>query len=202
MTASYNIRILQHLTGIIDEVGIYGSDWMPDYVTAAGTVTLDPKKASATDFVSGRIHTASCAGKGTLTLPGITLRDLVIVTDCDVKFSSGARLENAVLATTSTDAKSVTAPSGLQLGRDDDCLSDGGAQILTLGGFEVASGLSMFGGQVIAAGDIQFSANADGIEGASMIAGGLISGTSNMSMGFCNSGMERNFELDYFRLVM
>ncbi len=191
------------MTGIIDEVGIYGSDWMPDYVTAAGTVTLDPKKASADGFrVRAGSTRASCAGKGTLTLPGITLRDLVIVTDCDVKFSSGARLENAVLATTSTDAKSVTAPSGLQLGRDDDCLSDGGAQILTLGGFEVASGLSMFGGQVIAAGDIQFSANADGIEGASMIAGGLISGTSNMSMGFCNSGMERNFELDYFRLVM
>ncbi len=199
---SYRIRVLNRLAQIVDEVGLYGSDWMPDYVSAAAPVTIDPKKAAAGDFVPGRIHTATCGGKGTLTLPGTLLRDMVIVTDCDVTFGSGATLENAVVATSSTDAKSVTASAGLQIGRDDDCAEDGGAQVLTLGGFEVASKLSMFGGQVIAAGDIQFAANADGIEGASMIAGGQISGTSNMTMGFCGNGMERNFEVDYFRLVL
>ncbi len=199
---SYNIRVLSWLAEMIEGVGDYGSEWMPDYVSAAGPVAVDPRKATATDFQPGRIHRASCGGSGTLTLPGVTFTDMVIVTDCDLKFSSGTRLENVVVATTSTDPKSVTAPAGLQIGRDDDCAVDGGAQILTLGGLEVPANLAIFGGQVIAAGDIQFAANADGIEGASLIAGGSISGTSNMTMGFCGDGMERNFSVDYFRLVM
>ena len=41
---------------------------------------------------------------------------------------------------------------------------------------------------------------AEGIEGASMIAGGLISGTSNMSMGFCGKSVE-GYEAEYFRLA-
>lgn len=64
-----------------------------------------------------------------------------------------------------------------------------------------ASGLMVFGSQLIASGDIDFAANANGIMGASMIAGGRIDGTSNMDMGFCGSGMENNYEANYFRLA-
>jgi hypothetical protein len=41
----------------------------------------------------------------------------------------------------------------------------------------------------IAKGDVSFAANANGIEGASIIAGGQISGTSNMTMGFCGQSV-------------
>src|SRR5690606_4956976 len=99
---------------------------------------------------------------------------VVIVTDCDVKFSNGAALENSVLATTSTSAKSISAPSGLRLGADDSCAEGGGAQVLTLGGVDVAAGVEFYGGQIVAAADIAFTANADGIEGASLVAGGEI----------------------------
>ena len=198
---SYNIRILDRLGELATDVGAYGSDVVPDYISAAGEVPIDPNKATAADFVPGRIHRASCGGSGTLTLPGETLAKVVIVTDCDVKFSNGAALEDSVVATTSTSARSVTAPNGLRLGAADDCAEGGGAQILTLGGVDVASGIEFHGGQIIAAADIEFTANADGIEGASLIAGGGISGTSNMTMGFCGSGMEANFELNYFRLA-
>ena len=58
-----------------------------------------------------------------------------------------------------------------------------------------------FGGQILALGDILFTANADGIEGASFVAGGNVEGTSNMTMGFCGNGMEDNFEAEYFRLA-
>jgi hypothetical protein len=59
----------------------------------------------------------------------------------------------------------------------------------------------MFGGQILAKQNITFTANANGIQGAAMVAGGTISGTSNMSMGFCGSGMEHNFHAAYFKLV-
>ena len=198
---SYNIRILGRLDELISEVGSYASEAMPDYISASGEVAIDPQNATAADFVQGRIHRADCGGSGRLTLPGETLSNVVIVTDCEVKFSNGAALENSVLATTSTAAKSITAPNGLRLGADDNCAEDGGAQILTMGGVDVASGIEFYGGQIVAAADIEFTANADGIEGASLVAGGGISGTSNMTMGFCGSGMEDNFEVDYFRLA-
>jgi hypothetical protein len=198
---SYNIRILNRLDDLISDVGSYASEAVPDYITAAGVVAIGTSPKAA-DFVSGRIHRASCGGIGTLTLPGVTLSKVVVVTDCKVKFSNGAALENSVVATSNTSDKSVSAPSGLRIGANDDCAEDGGAQILTKGSVDVAAGVEFYGGQVIAAANISFTANADGIEGASLIAGGEISGTSNMSMGFCGSGMEDNFEVPYFRLAM
>ncbi len=74
--------------------------------------------------------------------------------------------------------------------------------LMTLGGFKVASSLSVYNGQVLAMGDITFSANADGVKGASFISYGQIDGTSNMDMGFCrNSGMENAYRAPYFRMV-
>jgi len=65
-----------------------------------------------------------------------------------------------------------------------------------------ASNLQTYGGQFIAEGDIDFAANSDGVEGASMVAGGTISGASNLAMGFCGgSGMEDSFEAAYCRLA-
>ena len=89
----------------------------------------------------------------------------------------------------------------MTVGGDDGCATDGSAQLLTLGGVQFAADLHVYRGQVIAAGDISFSANANGVEGASFITGDEIAGTSNAIMGMCGTGMERNVEADYFRLV-
>lgn len=199
--AEYQLRIINRLQGLISGLSESGSEQMPDYIDNAAVVILDTKKTDASHFISGRRHVATCSGKGKLTIPGTLLTDMVIVTNCNVEFAQGAVLENVVVATTSTDDKSVKASSGLQIGRNDDCATDGGAQILTLGGVNVAAGLALYGGQIIADKSIEFSANADGIKGASLIAGDTISGTSNMTMGFCGNGMERNFSSRYFRLA-
>jgi len=70
-----------------------------------------------------------------------------------------------------------------------------------MGGVSVAAGLSMFGGQILAKEDVDFAANADGMQGASIVTRGTINGTSNSKMGFCLSGMEQNFETDYYRMA-
>ena len=71
-----------------------------------------------------------------------------------------------------------------------------------MGSVNFPANLSIYGSQIIALGDIDFEANANGVEGVSMVAGGQIDSTSNMAMGFCNgSGLENRFEAEYFRVV-
>ena len=123
------------------------------------------------------------------------------LTSCDVTFGSGVVLENVIIASKSTDVRSMSAANGIQVGRDDNCAECGGAQLLTLGGMKFAAELKMFGGQLLAADDIEFEANANGIWGAAILSGGNIDGTSNAEMGFCGAGMEDNFEVPLFRLA-
>ncbi|MGR3341717.1 MAG: pilus assembly protein TadG-related protein [Paracoccaceae bacterium] len=198
---SYRIRILNWLEEIIDDLESAGPNYTPSYISGTGIIMLSSNIVDAGDFTTGRVHKKTCSGNQKLTIKqGTTLENIVLVTDCVIKFGNNVTLENVVIATRNTDVKSITA-SHVQIGRDDNCAEDGGSQILTLGGFSAASGLQIYGGQIIALKDIDFAAQADGIEGASFIAGERIDGTSNMIMGFCGSGMERNFRADYFRLA-
>ncbi|MBI1173122.1 hypothetical protein GC209_17160 [bacterium] len=202
--SSYNIRILPLLPKIIAALGASNVDYLPTYVTSATPVALSTKKALAqSDLSEGHIYTADCStGNGTLTISNsVILSKVAIVTNCNVKFGNGSVMQDAVIATTSTDSKSFTGTSGIQIGKNDNCATGGGAQLLTLGGVSFPAALSVYGGQIVAEKDITFSANANGIQGASFISGGQITGTSNMNMGNCNSGMEENFSAEYFRLV-
>lgn len=198
---AYRMRILNQIDEIFDGVQTYGSEWVPDYIAAAGVINMsNVRNLDPSDLTPNRIHYINCRGNKLSLDPG-TYSNAVIVSPCPITFGNGAILEDAVLATTDNSFKSITGSSGVQIGRDDDCAEGGGAQILTLGGVDFPADLQMYNGQIIAVGDIAFAANADGIKGASMIAGGEISGTSNMEMGFCGTGNESNFEVDYFRLV-
>lgn len=197
----YHFRILKRLEDIIYALGTFDPIYMPDYITHLNSITLPSKNVSEADFTSGHVHKFNCTGGAALQIAaGTTLNDLVLHTNCKIKFGSNVTLQNVVVATTSTNARSVTAAAGLQVGRNDNCAVDGGSQILTLGGIDIPADLKVYGGQMIAMKDIAFSANANGIEGASFISGATISGTSNMTMGFCGTGWERNFEAKYFHL--
>jgi len=147
------------------------------------------------------VNVVSCGNSGKLSINGAVISEVVIVTTCEVSLANNLVVYDANIATTNTSAKSINSPSGLVVGQDDGSADVGGAQLLTLGGMNFAADLHVFGSQLIAVGDIEFAANANGVEGASMIAGGMLSGTSNMTMGFCGSGMEDNFEASYFRLA-
>ena len=67
---------------------------------------------------------------------------------------------------------------------------------------QFAQGVELYGSQVLARGDIVFTSDAVGVAGASLISGGQIQGTTNSVMGFCGSGMDNNFEVEYFRLAI
>ncbi|WP_018302677.1 Tad domain-containing protein [Wenxinia marina] len=200
-SGAYRLRLINQLPQIIENLRTRGTEWTPDYISSALVRSItNVRKVAPADLTPGTTHFIACNGSN-LTLDAGTYQSVVIVTPCDVKFSNGVILEDAVVATTSINDKSMSAPNGLQIGRNDDCADGGGAQLLTLGGIDVASSLTAYNGQLVAAGDVHYAANADGIRGISIVAGGEVHGTSNMRMGFCGDGMENNFEVDYFRLV-
>jgi hypothetical protein len=203
-SGAYRLRILNDIDDIFDGLRAYGTDHTPEYITSSAVLSVYDRRPDTDDFAEGHITIHTCPGtKATINAGSSNvLRNVVIVSDCEIKFANGLQLENVIIATTSTSATSFNSSSGLIVGRDDDCAEGGGAQLLTYGGMNFASDLHMYGGQLIAMKDIEFAANANGIEGASMVSGGMIDGTSNMNMGFCGSGMEDNFEVDYYRMAI
>jgi len=200
----YNMRILNRLEeileGMTDEKSRY---YRHDYVSSPEALNVSWKKnMEAADFTANRVNVVNCGGKGIKLAPELYENLVIIGYSCDLMLSNGTVFENMTLITTSDDDKSIYSPQGLRLGRDDDCAADGGAQVITWGGFQVAANLQMYGSQVLAAGPIEFQANADGVMGASMVSGETIDGTSNSSFGFCGTGMGNNFEAEYFRMRM
>lgn len=199
---SWNIRIVNRIQDIVAGLGNFDPTYLPDYITMTSAVMLTSTTVKQTHLTSGRLYKYSCSGNQRLTIDrDVILSKVVLVTNCEVKFSSGVALEDAIVATTDTGAKSLNAPSGLRLGKNDSCAPGNSAQLITMGSVDVASGLEMYGAQILAKDDISFTAQANGMMGAALVAGGEISGTSNMSMRYCGSGMEDNFQADYFRMV-
>ena len=207
-TSRQNIRVLNRVETIIRSYELPGIDVVTpdlertsDYLTSNIPVSLVAKDLSPLELLPGRIYHVDCIGPRLTVDASAVLREVVLVSPCEIKFAAGSVLEDVVIISKSTAADAINAPAGLQVGRNDNCAPGGGAQLITRGGMNFAADLQMYGGQLIALGNIEFAANANGIQGASMISGGTISGTSNMDMGFCGTGMEDNFEVDYYRLA-
>lgn len=200
-SAAYRMRIIDDIEPLIHELSTGNEDFLPDYIVNPTPLHLSGGTFTEVDFPEGRVYVLGC-GQKTKISGTAPISRVVIIADCEVSFGQGTILEDVVIANTSTSLKSFNAPSSLQLGRDDSCSEGGGAQLITRGGVTFASDLRLHGGQILAKRAVQFSANADGVEGASIVSGETIEGTSNMTMGFCNgSGMEDNFEANYFRLA-
>jgi hypothetical protein len=214
---AWNIRIISRIDDVIAGVKNPNSDYYPDYLTSSTVITLTSvngnKAPSATqmknytieaaNLKTGRIHQVTCTkASENLTIGNnVVVDSLVIYTNCPVTFNAGVVVKNAVIVTTSTAATSFKAPNGLVLGVGDNCADGGAAQLVTMGSMNFANGISIYGSQLLAMGDITFAANGNGLEGASMVAGGEISGTSNMIMGACGSYDEDNFQASYFKMV-
>lgn len=200
----YDIRILSRIQTIIDGLKTGNAQFIPTYITSTVVQTVSPSSVRKNSFSAGRIYSVTCSGNQKMTINNdFVVKQTVVLTNCPITFANGAVVEDAVIATTNTDIKSIDGPSGIKLGKNDGCATGGGTQILTLGGMSFSSGLEVFGAQLLAAKDISFSASSLGVQGAAFVSGGTISGTSGMTMAYCGgSGMEQNFRMAYARLVM
>lgn len=198
---SINIKVLRRIQKIINDVSNPNSPYYPTFLTDPTPRTITKGTITAADLVPGHIYNWSCnTGNGGTIDNGAVVTGVVIIANCPVKLGNGSAMEDAVLLTTDTSAKSINSPNGFRLGRNDNCAPGGGARIVSLGGMDFAAALEMYGSQLLGMGDIVFAAQANGIQGASMISNGVISGTSNMSMSYCNGNVDE-FTAAYFHMV-
>ncbi len=197
----YRIRILNRIEEEIKGIMTYGSATMPTYITTPTINYVSGRNIDISQLQQNAYNIVSCSGNGVTFRPDVPMRNMVVKTACEITFGNGTVLEDAIVIGTSPNMGSSIKGSHVQVGRNDSCATGGGAILLSMGGMSFASDLKAYGGQLIAVGDIEFAANADGIEGASFISGRTISGTSNMTMGFCDGGMEHTLQAPYFRLA-
>ena len=152
-------------------------------------------------YPRNRIYRVNCTGNARLNLDPGTYDDITLITNCDVNMNSGSSAP-VILDGTLIAAEGDVSASHSRLGLDDNCDPGGGAAIWTYSTFQATSGLEGYGAQILALGDIDFTANADGMEGVSFISGGVIDGTSNGNMGFCDGlGTQDFVAAPYFRMV-
>jgi hypothetical protein len=184
------------------------SPFVPSYIPAANRIPLTLRNVNDVDsnnLRAGNIYTANCSGSERLRIKGgAVIRNVVLITNCAVDFGNDAVWESSLLATTNTDSdRSIVGSQGMRIGVADGCANGGGSQFLTMGGVSFPSGMTVYGGQIIAQKNVGFTASGAGVKGISIVAGGTISGTSNMKMSSCRgSGMDGNIMVPYTEMVL
>jgi Flp pilus assembly protein TadG len=200
----YDIKILNRLQEIEDNLTTPGHRYYRDWLTTKTVKKItEPKnqvKMTMADFTEGQIHDVNCtAANPTLTLNG-PFQNVGIITNCPIVFGNGVVLVDATIITHDESNASWSTPNGLVLGKDDKCAAGGSVQLLSWGSVDSASGLEIYGSQIIVAGNISFTSNAIG-QGAAVVAGGTIDTTSGITMAYCGANMGENFTAEYFRLA-
>ena len=200
-SASYAFDPAQMIDDAVADLEARGES-VPEYVSGSAFVVLDPRRIGPEDIAPGRLHRATCRGKESLPLTAGEYAEFVLLTNCEITIAKDVGIEDAVIATSATGARSVFSPSGLRLGRPDACAPGGGVVLMTQGGFRAAARMQIFGSQIIAAGSVDFAAQADGVKGAAIYAGGEIDTTSNIRMDGCpGDGVTRLTEPTRLRMV-
>ena len=197
-----NIRIASRLAAVIDGIQNPASKFYPSYITDPTPIRLNTRNIAASNLTKGRIHTLTCNGNQNMRFSGgFTMKDVVIITNCDISFNQNVHIETSIIATTSTSKLSMTSASAFSLGNTDVCIPGGESQLVTLGSIKLTSKISVYGSQLLAAGDISFTSLGEGTRGVSFTAGGTISGTTNMSMEACGNMDGTNLQMAYFKMA-
>ncbi|WP_207493610.1 Tad domain-containing protein [Yoonia litorea] len=129
------------------------------------------------------------------------LKDMIIISPCEISFAQGSVIQNSRIVSTSTSPDAITGAQGVVLG-DLDNVCDSGSQFISMGGIQFPSELTLAGSQMLAKGDVKFAAGINGMIGGSVIAGGSIDGTSNGDMEVCGSGLLDNITKRFFRMAL
>lgn len=221
---AYELNVMRRIEEFIAGLQDKNSDYYRSYITNSEVLdiscVLSGKGCLGADepgltqiemaWEEGRIHNVTCTKpsdflqvKSSTNTP---FRNGILITNCQVKLNDYQAFENMVLVSTNTntqaDGYAVTAASNFRLGRDDNCAAGNDAQILTYGAVKIAQSFESYGGQIIAGENIVFTADAVGISGISLIAGGEIRGTTDSVIGFCGGAqMDNSFLPEYFRMA-
>ncbi len=184
------------------------SGYTPNYINAeVGTVTVTPIAIDENypgtgdqSYVAGNIYYATCNSSKALTLPtDTTIKNVVIISECPIKASTGLVLEGVVIASTAVGngkyplaKNAIDLASAARIGAADFCESGkGGVELYALASVHVAAKLGISGLRAVVGGDFQVAAQAD-IIGISVQAGNDIiftaAGNVTPNFGLCPQG--------------
>ncbi|HSF95811.1 MAG TPA: Tad domain-containing protein [Thermohalobaculum sp.] len=146
------------------------------------------------------------AQKATAATPKV-LANMGIVTECIIDHTAFVYYANVVLASGWENGfltnDNIKFSGDDILGLPDNCADGGGMFIASTQTVSSPAKLEMHGVQIVAMGDIQMAAKAQGLNGIHFQAGGMINVTSNEALGAfgCDGGIIPLITADYFRLV-
>jgi hypothetical protein len=195
-------KIVDHINEIISALKDPASSRQPAYVDPDLAVIEMTRTEfnNASSFTPGRVYNVTCNGNQQIDVD-LSFSEVVVVTNCRTNFAGGTVLTDAIIATSSTASNAMSGSNDTTIGADDSCADGGGAQLMSAGGMHFAGNMELFGSQLIAAGDIAVAAQADGIEGTSIQAGGDIELTSNSAFGLCTGHVDLTLYEYYYRIV-
>ena len=201
-----NILILNRIdlivAGMTDPTSDYYRSYLTNHIAVKTDLNSNNNSLTLAMVTPNRVNEFTCTkNNGSITMDGEIFRNAVMITNCPIKMSAGTAFEDFTLITTDESVTSITAPSGLRIGKDDNCADGGGAELITYGGVSQAAKVEIYNGQILAAGPISFAASNEGIKGASIVSGSTIDATSGSKMAFCGKGMGNVFEAEYFRMA-
>ena len=213
------------LTGLSD----LSSDWQPDYITSnemAQVIYVNENAFDPGTMIPGNVYQVSCTGgSSVLNLLGsggavpdagkgkgntdeasgavqpTIIENVVVVTDCEIRFDQNTILRDAIIGTTATTDRSVSGSSGVSIGEPDLCTEGGGAQIVTAGGMRFAAQMEFHGSQLVSKGPVSIAAQVNGLSGTSIQSLSRIDLASNNSAGLCEGKADPVLQSYYYRLV-
>jgi Flp pilus assembly protein TadG len=191
--------------------------WIVDYVDEMiysirdnnSTIWIDNDLFDITSASPGVVYWVYCLGSGgVLQVPKDTvLEDMVVLTNCAIRFKKSVALVNTLMGTTGDyiepgaeaaeaidsstevivdDTTLISGSNELVLGKPDGCTAGGGARLLIDGDFHNPAKLRVHGSQIIATGSVEVAAQVDAINGISVLAGHNIEVTSNSIFANCD----------------
>ena len=149
-------------------------------------------------LVENKIYNVSCSSPNKLIkLPGgVTIKNVVIITECNIQANNAAAIENALIASSAlgngkdgTDQNTINLASDASLGAADFCDSggNGGVQIFAMASVHIAAKLDVNGLRAVVGGDFDMTAGND-VEGVSIQAMDRITATAGGEYGLCANG--------------
>ena len=182
------------LPDIIAGLTTFGSQYMPGYITASEVTEITNSYAGP--YEAGNVYEATCSGGNDLTLPSdVTIEDVVIVSDCGIRSSTGLTLTNVAVASKGlgnganpTLSHEINFASDVNLGSATFCATgEGGVEIYAYASAHVAAGTVGEGIRIVVGGDLELTSQID-LVGIVAQAGNNIDHTSNGTTGGCPDG--------------
>ena len=202
-------RMVNHVDEIMLDFLDPASPVLPAYIDTALPVIVVDDKYKFDTYFQGRIYEVQCDPNKQVSVPANTsLRNVVIIADCNISVGANASLSNVVLGSTALgngaqplDSSNINFSANVDLGAADDCAPGGGVQIFSSASVHFSSSMTVNGVQIVAGGDVDLGARGQGVNGISVQAGGDITLTSNNMFGLCSGGAPNLQTVAYYRLV-